>query len=208
MMTRLTPTPPVDGIILQAPVSDREALTPLPACATLLTISASLIKASPSPGHPNAPGGRTILPIELTSQIFGWDHAISANRWFSLTAPPHPVTGGPTGEEDFFSSDFSEDVILKYTWGRLKPDKAKLLVLYSEEDEWVPAEVDKQKLVATWIKIMKEKGVRVDEGGSGVVEEASHDLSEVEESVMQDVLERIKRFLGWVGEGEAIDFSG
>lgn len=208
MMTRLTPTPPVDGIILQAPVSDREAFTPLPTCATLLTISTTLVKAGPSPGHPNAPGGRTILPIELTSQTFGWDQAISANRWFSLTAPPHTVTGGPTGQEDFFSSDFSEDVILKYTWGRLQPDKTKVLVLYSEEDEWVPAEIDKEKLVATWIKIMKEKGVRVDEKNSGVVEEASHDLSEVEESVMQDVLGRIKRFLSWVGEGETIKTSG
>lgn len=72
----------------------------------------------------------------------------------------------------------------------------------------MPAEIDKEKLVATWIKIMKEKGVRVDEKNSGVVEEASHDLSEVEESVMQDVLGRIKRFLSWVGEGETIKTSG
>ncbi|KAF8420652.1 hypothetical protein EV426DRAFT_611608 [Tirmania nivea] len=208
MMTRVSPAPPVDGIILQAPISDREALTPLTPSATLFTIASSLVMAGPSPGHPNAPGGRTILPIELTSQIFGWHRAISASRWFSLTAPPHPVTGVPTGEEDFFSSDFSENVIRKYTWGRLKPDDAKVLVLYSEEDEWVPAEIDKQRLVATWIKIMKEKGVRVDEKNSGVIEEANHDLSEVEESVMEDVLGRIKSFLGWVGEGETMDTSG
>ena len=71
----------------------------------------------------------------------------------------------------------------------------------------MPIEVDKQKLVATWVKIMKEKGVRVDEKNSGVIEEANHDLSGVEESVMQDVLERIKLFLGWVSEDEPIDIS-
>lgn len=204
MMTRLVPTPPVDGIILQAPISDREALTQLPPSATLLTIATSLVMAPASPGHPNAPGGRTILPIELTSQVFGWHQPISANRWFSLTAPRDTMTGKPIGEEDFFSSDFSEDVIRKYTWGKLKPDKAKVLVLYSEEDEWVPTEIDKEKLVGTWVKIMKEKGVRVDEQNTGVIEEANHDLSGVEESVMQDVLGRIKKFLGWVLEGEPI----
>ncbi|KAF8444221.1 hypothetical protein BGX38DRAFT_1271754 [Terfezia claveryi] len=189
MMTRLNPTPPVDGIILQAPVSDREALTPSPPVPPSSPSPPPSSRPAPPPGTPTPPEAALFSPSN------------SPPRYSAGIRPSLPTA-------DFFSSDFSEDVILKYTWGRLKPDKTKVLVLYSEEDEWVPAEIDKEKLVATWIKIMKEKGVRVDEKNSGVVEEASHDLSEVEESVMQDVLGRIKRFLGWVAEGEIIDASG
>lgn len=200
-MTHTIPTPPLDGIILQAPVSDREFLSTLPASSTLFTISSQLVHASLlSQDHSSSPRGKTILPIELTSPIFGVHTPISAKRWFSLTAPPDPITHVPTGEEDFFSSDLPEKVVYTHTFGKLKPDAVKVLVLYSEEDEYVPGEIDKEKLVATWIKVMKEKGIRVDETRSGIVEEATHDLNEVEESVIQDVMDRVKGFLGWVLE--------
>lgn len=73
-----------------------------------------------------------------------------------------------------------------------------MLVLFSEEDEFVSSEVDKQKLVGTWIKVMKEKGVRIDETRSGILEEATHNLSKSEESVVLDAVTRVKGFLEWV----------
>lgn len=198
LMTRYIPHPPLDGIILQAPVSDREAFHSLAPTSTLLTIATTLINTPASPDHPYAPRGNTILPIELTSQVFGPHVPITANRWYSLTASPDPITRAPRGDEDFFSADFPESVVYRYTFGMLKPDSVKVLVLFSEEDEWVSSEIDKEKLVGTWIKVMKEKGVRVDEVRSGVVEEATHDLARVEDSIMADVVGRIKGFLRWV----------
>ncbi|KAF8477509.1 hypothetical protein BDZ91DRAFT_709372 [Kalaharituber pfeilii] len=200
LITKLSPTPPLAGIILQAPVSDREALTPYPVTKTLLTIATSLINTPPSPDRPLAPRGKSILPIELTSQIFGLETPISAQRWYSLTAPPDNTTGFPVGDEDFFSSDIPERYVYDHTFGAIPSDSVKVLVLYSEEDQWVPAEIDKEALVKRWVKVMEEKGVRVDKERSGVIEEATHDLSNVDESVLQDVVSRVKGFLEWVGE--------
>ncbi|KAI5805507.1 hypothetical protein DFH27DRAFT_374621 [Peziza echinospora] len=213
LLTRLPNAPQLDGIILQASVSDREALHtaprnphpstspqhPLappaqsPASTSLLTIATTLATTPVSPNS-HSPGPKTILPIELTAPYFGFNCPINAARWYSLTAPPDPVTKKPRGEEDFFSSDTPD------RWLAFAdiPRDTGVLILYSEEDEWVPVEIDKRALVERWVKLLVAKGVRVDEEGSGVVEEATHDLEKVEEAVRKDVVDRVVAFLGKV----------
>ena len=110
------------------------------------------------------------------------------------------MTKHPVGDEDFFSSDIPERYIYDNTFGKLPPNSTKVLVLFSEEDVWVPADIDKEELVDKWVKIMKERGIRVDGERSGVIEECTHDLVNVEDSVVEDVVDRVKGFLGWVLE--------
>lgn len=87
------------------------------------------------------------------------------------------------------------------TFGAIKPDSTKVLVLFSGLDQCVPESVDKEELVGTWIRVMKEKRIRVDEERSGIVEGANHDLKGVKEVVLEDAVERVKGFLKWVEMG-------
>lgn len=107
--------PPVDGVILQAPVSDREALaSDLPAAikqeADQLALKMCREKQD-----------RDALPNRLTGPIFG-RLAITARRWVDVSSP------GPehSGADDYFSSDLSVQR-LKATFGKL-PARSPLLI--------------------------------------------------------------------------------
>jgi hypothetical protein len=118
-----------------------------------------------------------IMPKSLIPPIF--TSPITAYRWHSL------ISEG--GDDDFFSSDFS-DQVLKGTFGRL--DKSTL-IMPSEKDEMVPECVDRETLLRRWMSAAKEGVVS---SFSGVNPGADHELSEVH---MQEwFVERIVHFLG------------
>jgi hypothetical protein len=118
-----------------------------------------------------------IMPKSLIPPIF--TSPITAYRWHSL------ISEG--GDDDFFSSDFS-DQVLKGTFGRL--DKSTL-IMPSEKDEMVPESVDRETLLRRWMSAAKEGVVS---SFSGVNPGADHELSEVH---MQEwFVERVVHFLG------------
>ncbi|TQV92628.1 Protein of unknown function DUF1749 [Cordyceps javanica] len=115
---------PVDGFIIQAPISDREALKKdFSNYDELLSISEKMIADDQEAEYVSA----KLLPP-------GFNVPITAYRLHSLLAKG--------GDDDYFSSDFDE-VTRKNIWARFtKP----VLVLHSEEDEYVPAHVNQDAL--------------------------------------------------------------
>ena len=176
-----TKMPAVEGAILQASASDREIITMLitePEYESTCKLAQSYVDEG---------RGEEILPYSATKQMF-MSAPVSADRWLSLASP------GPlhNGEDDYFSSDL-EDERLETTFGKLGKSRARLMFLYSGEDQYVPDEIDKTKLVESWHCHVKKGGGTLDQE-SGIVEEASHTLEEGGEGV-EDLVGRVLGFL-------------
>jgi hypothetical protein len=171
---------PIDGGIIQAAVSDREAL--------LMEMnpgiySSSIVKAQKMVGNGN---GDEILPSVDTDNAFPCP--VSAKRWLSLASPNH------NGDDDYFSSDLTDEQLMK-TFGSL-PSSSPLCILLSGKDEYVPKHVDSEKLLRRWIDIVKRGKGEVDENNSGIINGADHSLSGSPENVVSDLVERVIRFSG------------
>ncbi|CAD0113821.1 unnamed protein product [Aureobasidium uvarum] len=163
----------VDGVILQAPVSDREAIA-------MDMDPADLDNANAMANTWCREGkGEHILPLNITSSNFG-RNPVTARRWVALACKG--------GEDDYFSSDLP-DQTLKSTFGKV--DKP-LLILYGEEDEYVPATVDRKALVNKWIPLVKGK---VDEQSKELLSGASHNLNGDDQEVVDELIKRVGRFL-------------
>jgi alpha-beta hydrolase superfamily lysophospholipase len=181
--------PFVDGAILQAPVSDREAIeADLPRAfvqeANQLALKMCREKKD-----------MDVMPFRLTSPLFGRT-AVSARRWVDIASP------GPnhTGADDFFSSDFDEER-LKESFGKL-PGETSVLILFSGEEENVSKELDKEALVKKWTGVANAAGASIDEQNGGVVPGASHNLNGNPESVVQDLVGRVLSFVGRLDKGD------
>ncbi|KAL3428077.1 esterase lipase [Phlyctema vagabunda] len=169
---------PIDAAIIQAPVSDREALVSI-LDPSVYRESCVVAEAMVASGN-----GEEILPSRETQGFF--PAPVSARRWLSLASPHHD------GDDDYFSTDLTDEQ-LKKTFGSL-PSTVPFLILFSGSDEYVGPEVDKAALVKRWIGVVKESGGNVDEEYSGVVEGASHNLAGNPEDV---VLQLVRRVLGF-----------
>ena len=177
--------PAIQGVILQAAVSDREALGTVME-PEVLRKSVVLAKEMVAAGL-----GSDILPAAATAHLFG--NSCSASRWLSLISPEHD------GADDYFSSDLT-DAQLQNSFGRL-PATTPLCILNSEKDENVPGYVDKENLVKKWIGVTKKGGGVVDELHSGVIPKASHNLAEDSDEVVDEVFNRVVGFLCRIDEG-------
>jgi alpha-beta hydrolase superfamily lysophospholipase len=171
---------PIDGVILQAPVSDREAIshsTPKEIYEPLLKTAKEWIKDG---------RGQDVLPLALATPVFGFSRCyITAYRANSLM--------GFGGDDDYFSSYLSEDA-LKKTFGTMKKE-TPLLILFSGADEHMAASIDKSALARKWSNIVKEGGGAVDEEDGCIVEGAHHNLNDDQDSVFQDLSRRVLAFL-------------
>ncbi|KKP07893.1 hypothetical protein THAR02_00101 [Trichoderma harzianum] len=126
---------PVDGFILQAPISDREAFKlEFPDTDKSVQVAEQMI-AEGKADH--------IAPKEVIPPSLGL--AVSAYRLRSLLAKG--------GDEDYFSSDL-DNATVKKIWSRF--DKP-VLVLHSAKDENVPRHVDQKRLN----KLYQEAGAQV-----------------------------------------------
>jgi len=171
--------PKIDGGILQASVSDREAMGLMLSkeqYASTNALAASMV----ADGR-----GEDVLPFAATHGFF--DSPVCARRWLSLASPGHD------GVDDYFSSDLSDEQLDK-TFGSL-PRESRLCILYSGNDEYVPEYVDKAALVRKWVGVVKAGGGDVDENHSGVLEGATHDLRSNPEEVVQSLVRRVVGFL-------------
>ncbi|RLN35016.1 hypothetical protein C2845_PM03G24790 [Panicum miliaceum] len=122
MRTNFACSKAVSGVILQAPVSDREYRATLPETAEMIDLSAKMI----SEGR-----GMDLMPREANP-----DAPITAYRYHSLCSY--------MGDDDMFSSDLSEDQ-LRQRLGHMSTTQCQ--VIFSMGDEYVPEYVDKEALV-------------------------------------------------------------
>uniref|UniRef100_A0A0E0E929 AB hydrolase-1 domain-containing protein n=1 Tax=Oryza meridionalis TaxID=40149 RepID=A0A0E0E929_9ORYZ len=122
MRTNFACSKAVSGVILQAPVSDREYRATLPETAEMIDLAAKML----SEGR-----GMDLMPREANP-----DAPITAYRYHSLCAY--------MGDDDMFSSDLSEDQ-LRQRLGHMSTTQC--LVIFSMGDEYVPEYVDKEALV-------------------------------------------------------------
>lgn len=182
----------VDGIILQASVSDREAIHHMAPKAFINEADQLALKMC------REGKGKDVMPIRLTQPVMESSIAITAKRWVDVSSP------GPnhTGADDYFSSDLSDERLSK-TFGRL-PARSPLLILYGSSDESVPDFVDKEALVRKWMRATTQGGGRADESNGGVVPGASHNLNDSPDDVRQDLVHRV---LGFMAKLDAGDFE-
>ena len=167
----------VSGIILQAPVSDREAL--LHEIETNPTAKAAYEKVlSIASTTPKDKHKTTILPLDLITPMFG-PSPVSISRFLSLASPDSPEN---PSTEDYFSSDLFDER-LSTTWGRIGSvahflpspitNNKSVLVLQGAVDASIPAHIDKAALLARW-KSFLEKGRSTLHPSSQVIEHADH----------------------------------
>lgn len=174
--------PSVDGIILQAPVSDREAIEAELPHALLQEANELALKMCREGCSKDA------IPNRLVRPIFG-RIAITAQRWLDIASPPPTHSGA----DDYFSSDLL-DVRLKDTFGKLSPS-TPLLILFSGSDLSVPPSVNKDELVSRWMRATQEGGGKVDRVNGGIIPGASHNLNDSPEPVVQDLVARVIDFI-------------
>jgi hypothetical protein len=198
--------PELDGAIMQAPVSDRQAINQLLeegfGDKTAADMQAVYDKIA---AHVKEAESRNslfdiLLPLELTSQIYP-GAPISCRRWTSLASPKSPQS---PSEDDLFSSDLSDEQLSR-TFGMVKSRgllKGKLVVLYSGADASVPPSVDKEGLLKRWRRALDHGGKNPfwDEEHSGIIPHASHALSNDDQAEPRKNL--CKRVLGYVHQVE------
>lgn len=182
--------PAVDGVILQAPVSDRQALDDHLPKAFIHEGNQLALKMCRE-GH-----DKDVMPGRLTTPLFNTSIAITARRWVDIASPAPDHTGA----DDYFSSDLPDER-LKSTFGKLPPS-TPLLILYSGSDKSVPAAVNKDELVFRWIKAVQEGGGQVDRVNGSIVPDASHNLNGNPEPVVQDLVMRVLGFVGRLDNGD------
>lgn len=176
--------PQVDGAIMQAPVSDREAiLTVLKegnrrhTAEEMQSIYDHAIARAKKHAFEERDGLDTIVPLSYTASIgYPGSTAISSRRFLSLASPDSPRS---PGEDDLFSSDLGDERLRK-TFGMVHGrgvlrGAESLLVLYSGSDPSVPSHVDKEALLRRWRRVTDaERGIWHAE--SGIIAGASHTL--------------------------------
>ncbi|KJZ72820.1 hypothetical protein HIM_07764 [Hirsutella minnesotensis 3608] len=116
--------PPVDGFILQAPVSDREGLDFICSDKAGLDLASDWLAQGK---------GDHCLPPDAIPSVLG-KPPMSAYRLHSLRAKG--------GDDDYFSSDFDDETVTRI-WGRYEKP---VLVLHSGADEFVPPTVNQEAL--------------------------------------------------------------
>lgn len=205
-----TERPALDGAIMQAPVSDREAIqwvlkhgigdrTP-EACQAAYDKMEALAKEAVR--NDNLAGA--LLPMDLVSVIYPPNTPISCRRFLSLVSPDSPAA---PGEDDLFSSDISEEQ-LATTFGMIQKQgllKHKLMVLHSGADQAVPDWVNKEEVLGKWRDAANHSGKFDiwDQEFSGVIPNASHALSNDDQAEPRQWLaDRVLKYLGTVLQPE------
>ncbi|KAK4459004.1 hypothetical protein QBC42DRAFT_275406 [Cladorrhinum samala] len=162
----------VDGIVLQGPVSDREAIN--------MTCDRIQVEESIKAAEDMMQTGRMNEVMQSASLPEGWRGSpVTAYRWLSLAAKG--------GHDDYFSSDLSDDK-LENIWGRLRQP---VLILPSGKDEWVPELIDVEVMVERWKRFCPE-GIASEL--SGLIPGANHRVEGAEEGERW-LVDRVVKFL-------------
>jgi Protein of unknown function (DUF1749) len=122
------------------------------------------------------------LQIRLSRRPWGIFSMISRNIW--------PWKG----DDDFFSSDLSEDRLTEI-WQHAAWNDVPVMVIYSDEDQYVPDFVDKVSMVQRWETIYRSKRKEALPRGSHfeVLPYANHEIADPMSSDPSiEVLSRIR----------------
>ena len=169
------PRPSISGIILQAPVSDREAMlhtvSTKPAAKEAYEKALSLASETPKDKHRT-----TILPIDVIAPFFA-PIALTVSRFLSLASPDSPEN---PGMDDYYSSDLFDDRLAS-TFGRigtvshfiLTKTIRSVLILQGGRDRSIPAHIDKAAMLARWTRFLMKGGAEIDPN-SQIIEHADH----------------------------------
>ncbi|KAH1613468.1 hypothetical protein KXX21_001866 [Aspergillus fumigatus] len=191
--------PPVDGAVMQAPVSDREAITWVIRDGTdrdgpgrMREIYQRTIARARSTPYEDDDTLDTILPLSATTRIgYPSSTPVSSRRFLSLASPDSPEK---PEEDDLFSSDLTDDQMQK-TFGQLGSRGllgSKMLVLYSGRDQSVPPWVDKEHLLKRWSLAAGDRW----DSNSMIIPNASHALSDEDQAEPRRILvERVMSYL-------------
>ncbi|KAF3386165.1 hypothetical protein F1880_001089 [Penicillium rolfsii] len=187
--------PELDGAIMQAPVSDREAI--------LATVKSDQHSAEAESAYNklldsarsqacSADGSDLILSMNMIAKVgLPGEAPITARRFLSLASPDSPAN---PSDEDLFSSDLS-DKRLEETFGAIGSRailQSKLCVLYSGSDEYCPTWVNKEALMERWKQATEAGGAKWDAETSGVIPGASHN---VQDEGQKELVDRVVRYL-------------
>ncbi|PWY92511.1 DUF1749-domain-containing protein [Aspergillus heteromorphus CBS 117.55] len=189
--------PPVDGAIMQAPMSDREfLLNMLKGNHEASAAYAQLVNMA------RIADPRTLLPLNLTGVVgFEPGTPVNAGRFWSLASPESPAV---PAKDDLFSSDLGEGRLAE-TFGVVAQRGLlgyRLMALYSGEDEYGVPGLDMQAMLERW-RVATDKGavdgeVKWDKEGSAVIPGATHNVKDVgQEELVERVLGYLGRVEGW-----------
>lgn len=181
----------IHGAVLQAGVSDREAMEVCFSSSEDQTMYKSTVEMA----REWVASGRAqdVLPnSKVTTGLFGC--SMTAYRFLSLASPDKD------GDDDYFSSDLVDERLVG-SFGSIGKD-TPIMFLFSGSDQHVPESVDKQALVERWTEHVKTGGGVVDEVHGGVVPGAHHNLEGDPENVREDLLRRVLGFTERLQKGE------
>ncbi|KAL5357815.1 hypothetical protein BJX96DRAFT_163329 [Aspergillus floccosus] len=167
------PRPPLDGAIMQAPVSDREAV--LREVRNVPEVKATYDQLVDM-ARRQVPG--EVLPLNFTTKLgFPSNNPINAYRFLSLASPDSPAH---PADDDLFSTDLT-DQRLAETFGVVAKHgmlRSRLMALYSGEDEYAVPGVDKNTVLARWKKATNAGGEGTWDDNSAVIPGASHNVQD------------------------------
>jgi pimeloyl-ACP methyl ester carboxylesterase len=161
-----TSAAPLLGVVLQAPVSDRELFSMLPDTTERTLASQKLLKE-----------GR---PDEIAFRAMSIDGAaVTASRWLSLAEPG--------GEDDMFSSDLTDEE-LKEKLGGLRG--VPTLLLLSSRDEYTHPSIDYLEVGNRMAKAIGPSArLAILEGANHAVDNHSQDAADIISEFVLSLLE-------------------
>ena len=179
-VTSASTRPNISGVILQAPVSDREAILhdvdTNPKARSAYEEALFIASSAPKAKHQT-----TILPVNVMTPLFG-PAPVSIARFLSLASPESPAN---PSMDDYFSSDLY-DQRLHDTFGRIgslnhllpcqADGKRSILMLEGAVDQSIPPSVDKALLLSRWKKTIEQSGNATLSSHSTVIPHAGHDI--------------------------------
>ncbi|TQS35232.1 hypothetical protein Golomagni_04353 [Golovinomyces magnicellulatus] len=171
---------PIDGCIIQAPVSDREYI--------VMSLDPQILEQAclEAQAMVDSDKDQEILPYRKEiHEIFPCP--ISAQRWLSLASPDK------NGDDDYFSSDMTTEQLMN-SFGKL-PIKTPICILISGADQYMPPNIEKSTLLIRWTNIIIKSGGKYDPAHSGVIKDATHNLSDNNSDVIGDLVSRVTGFL-------------
>jgi len=175
--------PIVQGAILQAPLSDRDALMVFkvnkdPERKAFFEKCMQLIATIPEDEHKTH-----VLPLTWTMPLFG-RAPLCVSRFLDLASPSSPEN---PRQEDFFSHDLHESrlnetfgqVGARQVLGQAKAAQPSVLILISESDEVVSQPATAQDLLQKWEKELASDSARsiALHSESTCIKDATHDIS-------------------------------
>ncbi|KAJ5890288.1 hypothetical protein N7504_011098 [Penicillium tannophilum] len=200
---------PIDGAIMQSPVSDREGIlqvltdgTERDSPAEMRDIYNKAVEEARNNTYEDGDSVDTLVPLSVTSRIgYSASTPVSSRRFLSLTSPDSPES---PEEDDLFSSDLSDERLAE-TFGMVGARgllKQKLLVLYSGRDQSVPPWVNKGALLQRWERAIDVDGKEFWDPRSLVIPNASHQLSDPDQAEPRRILvQRVTAYLSDLQRG-------